>query len=252
MLQSIQNLRSVDRDYYPAPRNLLLASLHEDDFAVLAPYLKRIELRGGQRIACSASEVVRACFPETLVASVGEVMADGSRFEVGLIGCEGLLGWPILLGSAHSHHSGIAQLGGGTAMVMPAATLVELCEHNRGLHIALLRFVQSFTVQMGRTIVTNLRDGIDKRLSRWLLMLHDRIEGDALTVTHSELSVALHVRRASVTDWLHVLEGDRVLRCTRGQIVIRDRAALTVVAGESYGPAEASYRAHIGDFGKSD
>ena len=250
MLQNLQLVRSINVNQFRASRNLLLASLADDDFDLLSPHLTRIELRGGQRIASSASDVVRACFPETLVASVGEVMDDGSRFEIGLIGREGLLGWPILLGSAHSHHSGIAQLGGGTAMVMPAAALVDLCDRNRSLHAALLRFVQSFTVQMGRTIVTNLRDGIDKRLSRWLLMLHDRIDGDALTVTHGELSAALNVRRASVTDWLHILEGDQVLRCTRGQIVIRDRAALAVLAGESYGPAEASYRAHIGDFGK--
>lgn len=234
-----------------ASRNFLLAALPPDDLALVLPHLSRIRLNAGDRIAASASPVVRVCFPETLVASVGEVMADGTRFEIGMIGREGMIGWPALLGSAHSPHCGIAQLGGGTAFVMPASTLVGLCERSPDLHAALLRFIQSFTVQMGHTIVTNLRDGIDRRLARWLLMLHDRIDGDVLPVTHGELASALHVRRASVTDWLHILEGDRVLRCTRGQVAVRDRDALAAVAGESYGAAETSYRRLIGAFGKS-
>lgn len=240
----------IDPGYAGPWRNLLLASLDPDDLAALAPHLERVELRGGDRIASGASPNIRVCFPETLVASVGEVTSDGTRFHVGIIGREGLVGWPALLGSEHATHSGTVQLDGGTGHVMPAATLVELCEQRRGLHNALLRFVQTFTVQMSRTIVTTLRDGIDGRLARWLLMLHDRVHGDDLLITHVELAAALNVRRASITDTLHILEGERILRCTRGHVTIRDRAALLALAGESYGPAETSYRNLIAPFGK--
>ncbi len=231
--------------------NLLLASLDPDDFARLAPHLERVELAAGARIACSASPLRRVCFPETLVASFGEIVDEETRYDVGMIGREGLIGWPVLLGSAHVAHSGTVLLNGGTALVVPVETLLEICDRHRSLHTALLRFVQSFTVQMGQTIVASLRDGIDRRLARWLLMLHDRVEGDELTITHGGLAIALNVRRASVTDWLHVLEGERMVRCTRGQMVIRDRAALEAVAGTSYGPAESNYRELIGPFGKT-
>lgn len=231
--------------------NLLLASLSSEDRTRLAPLLERIELRGGDRIASSQAPVIRICFPETVVATFGEVIDENSRFAVGMIGREGMIGWPTLLGASRSAHSGQVQLSGGTALVLPASDLARLCEESRTLHVALLRFVQSFTVQMGRTIVANLRDSIERRLARWLLMFHDRIAGDEFAVTHDALGAALNIRRASVTDALHLLEGERALRCTRGRITVRDRAALQRLAGDSYGPAETSYRELIGPFGKS-
>ena len=230
--------------------NLLLQSLAPEGRAALAPHLSRLELRGGERIAGSAVGVERVYFPETIVASFAEEMPDASRVEIGMIGREGVIGWPILLGAAHSPHSGIVQLTGGSALVLPAATLIELCAHDRELHGALLRFVQSFTVQMGRTIVANLRDQIDRRLARWVAMLHDRVDGDTLAITHQTLADALNVRRASVTDALHVMEGEGVLRCTRAQVVVRDRSALEALAGPCYGAAEAAYSTLVAPFGK--
>jgi hypothetical protein len=67
-------------------------------------------------------------------------------------------------------------------------------------------------------------------------MNHDRIEGDAIAITHSQIGVMLGVRRATVTDALHVLEGNQLIRSTRGQICIRERDGLKRMAGESYGP----------------
>ncbi|MFD1788199.1 Crp/Fnr family transcriptional regulator [Sphingomonas floccifaciens] len=192
-----------------------------------------------------------SCFPTSLVASVAEALDDGTRFEIGLIGSEGLLGWPSVLSFAPEPQTAIVQLGGGSALAIPTEALIDACSASETLHIAMLRFAHAFSVQMSLTIVANLRDGIEQRLARWLLMLHDRIDGDAMAITHGELAGALHVRRASITDALHVLEGERMLRCTRGQITVRDRAALTEIAGACYGPAETRYRMLIGDFGKS-
>ena len=231
-------------------RNLLLDSLDDGDQALLVPYLTRVELGGGECLLTLAEAGPVAGFPLTLVASTVEVMADGSRMETGLIGPEGVIGWPIALCGRHVAQAGNVQLDGGAILTLPLAVLPGLCAQSRSLHAAMLCFAQSFAVQMSHMVVTNLRDGIERRLARWLLMLHDRVPGDVLAVTHGELASALHVRRASITDTLHVLEGDRVVRCTRGQLTVRDRPALTALAGESYGQPEASYRALIGAFGK--
>jgi CRP-like cAMP-binding protein len=241
---------TIRPDLLQAQQNLLLRSLDPSDLALLAPHLTPVEMGGGEcLLAIGAPEPV-ACFPLTLVASVVEVMADGSRFEIGLIGPEGVIGWPIALCGPHVAPAGIVQLGGGAMLTVPLSVLPELCAQSRPLHAAMLAFAQSFAVQMSHMIVANLRDGIERRLARWLLMLHDRVPGDVLVVTHGELASALHVRRASITDTLHVLEGNRIVRCSRGQLAVRDRAALVAAAGDSYGPPEASYRALIGAFGK--
>ncbi len=232
-------------------RNRLFDQLDGGDVNFLSPHLTYVELAGGASVAELGDGAPIVCFPLTLVASIGQSMTDGSRFDVGLVGAEGMIGWSSLLGGAGVLDTGVAQVGGGTALIAPAALLAERFAASATLRAALLAFIQSITVQMSHTIVANLRDGVDRRLARWLLMLHDRVEGDVLSVTHGELAAALHVRRASITDTLHVLEGDRVVRCTRGLLTIRDRSALRTIAGDSYGPAEASYRALIGTFGKN-
>lgn len=234
-----------------APRhNRLLGSLASEDFARLRPHLRRVDLSGGQCVSSLSNGHAVSCFPLSIVASVAETLGDGTRFEVGLVGSEGMLGWPPLLTYVPEPQTALVLMGGGSALAIATDELLAACGDRPSLHLAILRFVQSFSGQMAYTIVSNLRDGIEQRLARWLLMLHDRIEGDAMPITHGDLASALHVRRASVTDALHVLEGEHMVRCTRGQIVIRDRAALAAIAGDSYGEPERRYRALVGDFGK--
>jgi CRP-like cAMP-binding protein len=244
-MPTLSQLRSA------AQHNLLLASITAIDLDAMLPWLEPVTVRGGARIASSVPAATQVCFPLTLIASVAALVDGDDPIEVGLVGREGMLGWPVLLGGHHAPHCGIVQLAGGDALMMSSDALTELCDRYRSLHLALLRFVQAFTVQLGRTVVANLRDGLERRLARWLLMLHDRVEGDALPITHVDLASTLRVRRASVTDALHVLEGDGLLRCTRGQVLVRDRARLQATAGECYGPAERSYAGLIAPFGKS-
>ena len=73
-----------------------------------------------------------------------------------------------------------------------------------------------------------------ERLCAWLLMLHDRVDSDFLQVTHGSLAAQLGVRRASVTDTLHILEGESCLKCSRGMIYVTDRMHLQRHAGVSY------------------
>ncbi len=229
--------------------NLLLDQLDRTDRERLARHLVPVAVAGGSDLSTVIAPDAVA-FPLTLVAAVGEHLDGVGAVQTGLIGREGMIGWQAGLGAAQIAHAGAALLGGGTVLTMPIAALRDACDGGVTLQGALLRYAHSFTVQLGRTIVANLRDGVDQRLSRWLLMLHDRVGGDELALTHVELASALAVRRASVTDALHILEGDRVVRCTRGRLVIRDRAGLRARAGDGYGAAERHYAAQIAPFGK--
>ena len=113
-----------------------------------------------------------------------------------------------------------------------------------------MRFVQSMFAQIGQTAISNVNDPIQGRLCRWLLMNHDRLEGDEIQLSHSEIGNMLGVRRASVTDALHILEGEGLIRAKRKSICVRDRARLRACAGDNYGFAESEYRRLIGPFGK--
>ena len=103
------------------------------------------------------------------------------------------------------------------------------------LHQHLLRFVQAFMVQMGQTALANGSSNLEQRLARWLLMCHDRVDGDGLATTHEFLSLMLGVRRAGVTVALQALEERGLISTKRGQVTVLNRAGLEGVAGDSYG-----------------
>jgi CRP-like cAMP-binding protein len=234
----------LDRSARAAPPvthvNLLLRLLSAGDLRLIAPHLKRTRLLGGEILVS----------PERRISRVVSFRGK-EAIEAGLVGREGLIGWPLLLGSDHSPLSGIVALKGGTAIAIDAERLLQACHISVSLNKALLRFVHNFTSQMACNIASNAAHSVERRVVRWLLMLHDRAEEDALPLTHDHASNALHVRRATVTDCLHLLEGQGLVRCTRGSILIRNRAGLEQVAGEAYGSVEADYSRDIGPFGKS-
>jgi hypothetical protein len=99
---------------------------------------------------------------------------------------------------------------------------------------------------MSFTALSNGSNVIGERLARWLLMSHDRVDGDDLNLTHDFLALMLGVRRSSVTDAIHILEGEHCIRAMRGHIHVRDRAKLEQVAGPSYGQPEAAYKRLFG------
>jgi CRP-like cAMP-binding protein len=230
--------------------NLLLASLSPEDFAFLEPSLDRVPLRTDDVMLKPNCAIERIYFPESGVVSFHEVLQDGTRVGVAIIGFEGFTGWPALLGIHQSAHEASVAIGGGTALGIRPAELLRVCAERQALNTMLLRYVHCFMTQMGRTIMSNLNDGVEKRLARWLLMNHDRLEGDRINLTHSQLGVMLGVRRATVTDTLHVLEGRGLIRAKRSIIHVRDRVELLALAGESYGAAETEYARFIAPFSK--
>lgn len=229
-------------------RNLLLKSLREEDFALLAPNLRRVSLNVGEVLVAPGQPIETVCFPEAGIITLSDVMTDGNRIGIGHSGFEGFTGWPVLLGCARSPHEVRVTADGGNALHIPPRALLDACGASETLRHQLLRFVQAFVVQLSRTIVSSLTQSIETRLSRWTLMAHDRIEGDEIQVTHDEIAVMLAVRRASVTDALHILEGEGLIRCRRGRVMIRDREGLLRQAGETYGFFEAEYSRLIAPF----
>lgn len=231
-------------------RNILIASLAEGDYAALRPHLRRVSLNEGEELVRSGHPIEGVCFPEAAVVSVSHVYPGGESVETGVVGICGMVGWPALLGARESPHRAVVQVGGGSALRIDADILLEAFASRPGIASLCLRFVLLVSIQYSCAAASNLKDPTEKRLARWLLMCHDRLEGDEIALTHHFIGEMLGVRRASVTDALHILEGEGAIRSHRSLIIVRDRARLETMAGESYGFTEARYRELIGPFGK--
>src|SRR5947209_3944721 len=74
----------------------------------------------------------------------------------------------------------------------------------------------------------------EERLSRWLLMSHDRVGVDEFAITHEFLGQMLGSRRATVTLSAGILQAAGLIRYQRGHVTILDREGLEAVACECY------------------
>jgi CRP-like cAMP-binding protein len=225
-------------------RNYLLAALAPDDVARLEPHLEPVTLGVGDNLSVPNKPIEHVYFPESGIGSMVAITGE-HRIEVGLFGRDGLSGTPLLLGSDRTPHEVFVQVA-GQGLRMPSNALREVVGQSPALLGLLLRYVQAFTVQTAYTALSNGSETIEERLARWLLMSHDRVDGDELPLTHKFLSLMLGVQRTGVTLALHVLEGAQVISTRRGLITVVDRAKLEEVAGESYGVPEAEYTRLIG------
>jgi CRP-like cAMP-binding protein len=146
----------------------------------------------------------------------------------------------VVLGDDRSPHETMVQVS-GEAMRLPAADLRHAMDASPTLRNLLLRYSQAFMIQTSHTALANGRAKLEERLARWLLMAHDRIDGDELPLVHEFLAVMLGVRRAGVTVALHILEGQALIGARRGKIIVLDRQGLEEAANGIYGVPEREY-----------
>lgn len=162
----------------------------------------------------------------------------------------GVAGWTAWLiwavhGSDRTSHRCFIQLPGSAFRISSAVLRTEL-DRSGTLRSLLMAYAHSFMTQIAGTALANASYTVEQRLARWLLMCHDRIDGDEIAMTHEFLSLMLNVRRAGVTVAIKALENARFVNGQRGVITISDRPALEKFATDSYGGPEAVYKRLIG------
>ena len=226
-------------------RNLLLQSLAPAVRDAVLDLATRHELTRHRSLSSPGDRVDNVWFPETAIGSIVAETSDGERIEAGLVGRDGFLPVQFALSDTRIAHLIVVQIP-GTALALEADSARTLMENFPDLREAFLSFAHVHSFQTAQTALCNVAYRIEQRLARWLLMCHDRVDWNELPLVHEFISVMLGVRRASVTDALHVLEERQLIMSERGCIVIRDRAALEDVAGPSYGEPEKLYRKVFG------
>jgi CRP-like cAMP-binding protein len=227
------------------PRNRLLGALPRAALTALLPQLELVEL--DQRVALfdPTRPIEYVYFPETAVISLVNTLSDGGTVEVGTAGCEGMAGLPVFLGGPTSPVSGFTQIP-GTATRMEATTFARLSAAPGPLHDVLLRYTEAFLTQVSQTAACNAAHLVEQRCARWLLMTHDRVEGDEFPLTHEFLAFMLNVRRAGVTLAMRALQDANLVRYTRGHVTLVDCAGLERASCECYRVVNAHFERVLG------
>jgi CRP-like cAMP-binding protein len=226
--------------------NRLLARLPDHEIQNIAPALHPVDLPRGTVIVGVDRVIDHVYFLCRGIGSVVAVSADGLRGEAGMFGREGFSPTSAGVGGTISIHEVLIQIS-GSGFRMSLAAMHSLINQNPVFANLLARFIQSLVSQISFTAFCNANYQVGERLARWLLMCHDRMDGDEITLTHDFISLVLSVRRPSVTNAIHVLEGRKLILAERGRITIRDRKGLEDFAGGAYGKPEQEYRRLIGE-----
>ncbi len=147
--------------------NLLLRSLPANEFALLAPHMERIAFSVDDGLARAGDPITSIYFPEAAIAAVLAPAQEGPRqLAVGLVGREGYIGWPLLLGDDRWPYEVIMRADRGTALRIDADAFLRIVDGHPDLRARLLRFANVFMMQMARTIVSSLVHPVERRMAR--------------------------------------------------------------------------------------
>jgi CRP-like cAMP-binding protein len=214
-------------------KNYLLKAISAKDLEKHFGDLQPVQLASRDVLCDSGEKIEHVYFPENSLVSIVTIMSDGDMVEVGMIGAEGLVGGPTLLGVDTSSHQIVVQ-GAGQAYRISAKQCRLAFEHCLAFRAAALRHFESFLNLAGQTAACNRLHSIEQRAARWMLMASDRMQHESILMTHEFLSSMLGARRAGVTKTAGDLQRSGLIRYHHGQLTIVDRPGLEVMACECY------------------
>ncbi len=179
-------------------RNRLLLALPASNLTQLLPKLRLVALPVRKSLFAAGADIDAVYFIESGWVSMVASLADGSQAEVGFLGREGMTGGSLTNGVNTSFTEAFV-LGEGSALRMEAKAFEQELEENPELRRLSLRYNEAMHAQTMQTAACNGRHNLEQRLARWLLMAHDRTDGDILPLTQDFLSKMLCVYRPTIT-----------------------------------------------------
>lgn len=213
--------------------NHLLDSLEPDSRSRIRPYLEPVHFKLGAVVCDAGGTLEHAYFPMGAVLSLLTVLESGSAIETANIGREGAFGLFSAMYSRVSFNRCIVQLEGHIVRC-PIKVLQEEFERSDHVRNLFVSFSETLLSQIQQTVACNAMHSVEERICRWLLMMHDRADGEILPYTHEFLSQILGANRKSVTLAAQSMQNAGLIEYHRGTIQVVNRAALEDASCECY------------------
>lgn len=225
--------------------NRLLAALPEKDLQRLLARGEYVDLTFADVLYEPAERIRHVYFPADSFISLVIPVDGRASLEVELVGSEGLLGVPLMLGVDASPLRAVVQ-GSGAALRLSAASFRRELGFSLALRQILHRYLYVLITQLAQTAACNRFHVLDARLAHWLLMTHDRAHSNEFHLTHEVLAQMLGVRRVGITNAAGLLQKRNLVRYSRGNITILDRAGLEAVSCGCYRAVKDTYERILG------
>ena len=225
----------------PRPKNKLLRELPQADFERLGPHLKTIPTKAKQVFYKQGEPFGSVYFPNGGVLSITSGLADGTMVETATVGNEGMVGIEALFSpDPISPGTTMMQVPDTDAERLSVGAFREELARGEAFSAIMGRYAQSAIKQMMQSAACNARHHVTERCPRWLLMTHDRVDGDSFHLSQEFLAMMLGVRRQTVSVVANTLQQAGLITYRHGYVTVLDRAGLEAASCECY----AAIRTH--------
>jgi len=177
--------------------------------------------------------ITHAIFPQSGVLSMMAEMKDGRTVEKASIGNEGFVGFTYLMGGTSVGSRTVVQVP-GYATWLSIGDLEEAMARFVCVREAMLRYAKALIVQLMEVVACNSLHTAEQRVSGWLLLADDRMQGQSFNLTQEALARGLALRRATVSEICSILLHEGAISYSRGQMTILNRQRLHDHACECY------------------
>jgi CRP-like cAMP-binding protein len=213
--------------------NRLLAALPPADLGLLTPNLKQVSLKQDAVLMRSGDRNEQVYFPHSGTISFMLDMPNGQTVATAVIGHEGAVGMLSVLGPSRSPTTAVVRVA-GIASQISASRFHAAFGQSSAIRYAVQTHTRAVLMQFQHVAACNALHPVEARMARWLLHIHDRIDGNAIPLTQEALSQLLGVRRTTVTLVMQKLRASGAVRCDRRGLVEIDRARLEAATCECY------------------
>ncbi|OWY28821.1 Crp/Fnr family transcriptional regulator [Herbaspirillum robiniae] len=190
-----------------------------------------VDLQTGRILSTSGANQIY--FPINGLISILSLGDVTPNFEVGMVGREGMYGIPFALGlKSTDFHASV--LYPGQAWSISTTVFRTELHHNRGLQLALNRYINIVIEQLYNTCRCIKFHTLSERLAKWLLMSQDRSNALEFSITQETLASLLGVRRVGITAAANQLRSNGIIEYSRGHVTILNRKHLEKQACSCY------------------
>jgi CRP-like cAMP-binding protein len=221
-------------------RNTLLSVLPASSLALLDGHIEPVDCELHRVLANAGESMKFVFFPTGGCVSMIRRLVDGRAAEVGLVGREGMVGLPVLLGNDISYVEALIQAS-GVMLRMSADTFRKVCREDPSLQQHFLRYALVFQNLTTQSAVCNGNHALEQRAARWLLMMHDRADGDEFAMTQEFLSMMLSVHRPAVNITARLFQQSGLISYGNGRLRVIDRPGLEASACECYAAVQEQF-----------
>ena len=227
-------------DSAPRSPNGFLSALAADDFELVRPYLRTVDLPQESVLVEVDETLKRAYLPHKGLISLVVKLAKGESVQIAMIGRDSIFGTFAALGDPTALNSAVV-LVPGTASTLDIDRLRIAAEQSTTFRATLVRHGLAVYAQIQQTAGCNAAHTVESRLARCLLHTRDLSGSNNLLLTQESMAQMIGARRNSVSLVANTLQQAKFIHYSRGHIEITDFDGLSKTSCECYASVKAQY-----------